>query len=120
MQSIYQDLEGTQQNKLHTPHTPHSTHSTHSTPPHISFHNPTLQLRSSRFNLTGIDNAEKAEDLFVDILNGWSEEMQLDQFTILGHSFGAYLASCFAMRHPEKLNGLVLADPHGVPKKPEK
>jgi len=43
----------------------------------------------------------------------------LDRFYILGHSFGAYLSALYALRYSQNIIKLVLADPWGVPEKPQ-
>jgi len=63
-------------------------------------------------------DVEKAEAYFVDSIEAWTKEMDLDKFTILGHSFGGYLSACYALKHPEKVERLVLADPWGIPRPP--
>jgi len=34
-----------------------------------------------------------------------------DQYVLVGHSFGSYVIRAYAMRHPNKVRGLVLVDP---------
>ena len=51
------------------------------------------------------------ETLF-DQFNLWIENLELEKPAILiGHSFGGYLSLMYALRNPEKVRSLVLADP---------
>ncbi|CAB0028536.1 unnamed protein product [Trichogramma brassicae] len=45
-------------------------------------------------------------------------ETQLDKFVLLGHSMGGFLAASYAIKHPEHVKHLILADPWGFPEKP--
>jgi pimeloyl-ACP methyl ester carboxylesterase len=41
------------------------------------------------------------------------EDLKLDKFSLVGSSYGGYLASLFALEHPQKLDKLVLISPLG-------
>jgi pimeloyl-ACP methyl ester carboxylesterase len=45
---------------------------------------------------------------FDDYLNYLEKEINLDQFYLLGHSFGGALAMLYALKHPEKIKKLIL------------
>eukprot|EP00731_Ephydatia_muelleri_P030259 Em0021g782a len=71
---------------------------------------------SSRFNFTS--NADEAERQFVDIMETWRVQMELDRFILVGHSFGAYLITCYALKYPSHIHHLVLLDPWGFAEGP--
>ena len=79
--------------------------------------------RSSRpnFRIHAKDKDGKiteAENWFIDALEEWRIKRGLDQFTLLGHSMGGYLAVAYALKYPGHLNKLILASPVGVPEDP--
>lgn len=71
--------------------------------------------RSSRPRLS--TDALEAEFQFVQSLEEWRAQMGLDRFVLLGHSMGGFLACSYALRFPERVSHLVLADPWGFPER---
>ena len=54
----------------------------------------------------------------MDIIERWRVAMELDQFIMLGHSFGAFLACCYGMKYPSCVRHIVLVDPWGFAEGP--
>lgn len=42
------------------------------------------------------------------------EALQLERFYLLGHSFGGWVASAYALQYPASVKGLILAAPAGI------
>ena len=79
--------------------------------------------RSTRppFRLRSKDRQQcitEAEDWFIDALEEWRVERRIDEFTLLGHSLGGYMAVAYALKYPGHLNKLILASPVGIPEDP--
>lgn len=55
-----------------------------------------------------------AEAYFVSALEGWRAAIGLRSIVLCGHGFGAYVAACYALRHPARVHQLVLASPLGL------
>ncbi|XP_071445498.1 (Lyso)-N-acylphosphatidylethanolamine lipase isoform X1 [Hetaerina americana] len=73
--------------------------------------------RSSR-PVFSSDSVE-AENQLVQSVEEWRREMQLDSMILLGHSMGGFLAASYAIRYPQRIKHLILADPWGFPEKPD-
>jgi len=67
--------------------------------------------RSSRPNFS--KDAETIERQFIESIERWRELMQIPKMILLGHSFGGFLASSYAMKYPDRIEHLILADPWG-------
>ncbi|XP_066963335.1 (Lyso)-N-acylphosphatidylethanolamine lipase isoform X2 [Macrobrachium rosenbergii] len=72
--------------------------------------------RSSRPTFT--KDPLEAEREFIITIEAWREKMTLDKFILLGHSFGGFLAASYAIKYPERVEHLILADPWGFPERP--
>ncbi|CAG5036095.1 unnamed protein product [Parnassius apollo] len=72
--------------------------------------------RSSRPNFAS--DATKVEAQWVESMEEWRREVNLDQMILLGHSLGGYIAAAYALKYPERVRHLVLADPWGFPERP--
>ncbi|KAL3288218.1 hypothetical protein HHI36_002668 [Cryptolaemus montrouzieri] len=73
--------------------------------------------RSSRPEFS--NDSLEAEKQMVDSIETWRQQMKLDKFILLGHSFGGYLATSYAISYPERVKHLILADPWGFGDKAE-
>jgi len=73
--------------------------------------------RSSRCKFKS--KPEEAEAQYVQSIESWRLKLGLDKFCLLGHSFGGYLSAAYALKHPEHVSHLILADPWGFPEKPK-
>ncbi|XP_074290391.1 putative 1-acylglycerol-3-phosphate O-acyltransferase [Silene latifolia] len=58
-------------------------------------------------------STEDSEAWFIDSLGEWNKAMKLNSFILLGHSFGVYIASKYALNHPEHVQRLILVGPVG-------
>lgn len=72
--------------------------------------------RSSRPSFSS--DAIEAEKQLVQSVEEWRREMKVDKMILLGHSMGGFLAASYAMRYPDRVKHLILADPWGFPEKP--
>ncbi|KAF1953128.1 alpha/beta-hydrolase [Byssothecium circinans] len=62
----------------------------------------------------------EAEHWFIDAIEEWRVERKIERFTLLGHSFGGYIATAYALKYPEHLTKLILASPVGISENPYK
>lgn len=78
---------------------------------------PRFNLRKRR-NQTEEEHIKEAEDFFVDSFEAWRKELKIEKFHLLGHSLGGYLSTVYALKHPERVEKLILASPVGIPESP--
>ena len=79
--------------------------------------------RSSRppFKLHSKDRQKcitEAEDWFIDALEEWRVQRNINRFTLVGHSLGGYMSVAYALKYPGHLKKLILASPVGIPEDP--
>ena len=59
------------------------------------------------------DDAKKAEEEFVESIESWRIALGIDKMILLGHSFGGFLSSSYALKYPQNTKALILADTWG-------
>ena len=81
---------------------------------------------SSRVSLEEemLRNCEIADEYQVGWLDHWVNIMTLnrelpEKFFLIGHSYGGYVSSLYACRHPERISGLFLNSAVGSEAEPE-
>lgn len=69
--------------------------------------------------LTGPDTSRKTYDIdyMTDMLNKLLVRIKVDKAYIAGNSLGGYIAWNYAVKHPEKVDKLILLDSAGFPQK---
>lgn len=61
---------------------------------------------------------EDSEQFFLGSFEAFREAEQLGPFVLAGHSFGGYLAGCYATQYPQHVSSLVFISAVGVPTMP--
>lgn len=74
--------------------------------------------RCIAIDLPGYGKSSKAPhsgmmSFYADVINDFAEAMQLDKFSLAGHSMGGQIGMVYSLKWPEKMNHLILVDPAG-------
>ena len=73
--------------------------------------------RSSRPRFSS--DPQEIEDQYVMFLERWRESMNIPKMILLGHSLGGFISSCYALKYPDRVEHLILADPWGYTAAPD-
>ncbi|KAF7721126.1 hypothetical protein EC973_005373 [Apophysomyces ossiformis] len=71
-----------------------------------------------RRNETWGEIVQEVEEHFVQSLEDWRQKMGLEKMTLMGHSLGGYFAVCYALKHPTRVEKLILVSPAGIAEGP--
>ena len=44
----------------------------------------------------------KCEEQMISLLEAWRQKVGLARMNLLGHSFGGYICSAYALKHPQR------------------
>ena len=80
---------------------------------------PSPQLLASPASASVPSRVARAEHFFISSLEEWRKSVGVEKMILVGHSLGGYLASAYTVRYPERVSGLILVSPAGVPRGPE-
>lgn len=61
---------------------------------------------------------QETQDWFLGYFEQWRIAMGIERMVLFGHSMGGYLSACYALRHPQRIQHLVLVSPGGIPPDP--
>ena len=64
-----------------------------------------------------IRTSEQLELFYVNSIEKWRESVGIKSFSLLGHTFGAYVASKYCLHYSEHVSNLAMISPYGVEKK---
>ena len=59
------------------------------------------------------DLIDEVEDYFISTLESWREGMAIRRMVLVGHGFGAFVAAVYSLRHPKRVDQLILVSPVG-------
>ncbi|KAL4456224.1 hypothetical protein ABPG74_014185 [Tetrahymena malaccensis] len=59
---------------------------------------------------------EPVINFFVESIEQWRTKMNIEKFTLVGHSLGGYISGNYALQHPDRLDKVVLLSSAGVTK----
>jgi abhydrolase domain-containing protein 4 len=68
---------------------------------------------------TFADDADEIEHQFCESLERWRKAVNIPKMILLGHSFGGFISTSYAMRYDHNMEHLILADPWGFTEKPD-
>lgn len=68
--------------------------------------------RSSRPAFSHDDHQEN-ERKYVEFIEEWRKAVGLNRMILLGHSFGGYVSTAYALKYPERIQHLITSDPWG-------
>lgn len=70
--------------------------------------------RASGKSASNLDSSQISIDIFVEDIEAIRKQTKQEKLNILGHSFGGILAMKYAIKHPEKVNKLILSNSSGA------
>ena len=74
---------------------------------------------SSRGKYDNKMNHEETISYYIDSIEQWREKVGIDEFILVGHSFGGYIATLYCEKYQKRVNRLVLLSPAGASEKTE-
>lgn len=61
---------------------------------------------------------EEVENVYVESLESWRKENNIEKFDLLAHSLGGYLGMSYILKYPNRINKIIMVSPGGVERSP--
>ncbi|TID29993.1 hypothetical protein CANINC_001505 [Pichia inconspicua] len=61
---------------------------------------------------------DEVEDVYIETLEQWRIENGIEKFDLVAHSLGGYLGMAYCLKHPDRVNKIVMVSPGGVERSP--
>ena len=72
------------------------------------------QRGTGKSTIDGINSSTITMDLMVKDIETIRKYLEIEEWVVMGHSFGGMLASYYASKHPNRINGLILSSSGGI------
>ncbi len=72
------------------------------------------QRGTGQSKLQTLDSTTVTMDLMIDDIEALRKQLNIDKWSILGHSFGGIVVSYYATKHPETIDKIILSSSGGV------
>ncbi len=72
------------------------------------------QRGTGRSEVSQIDSATITIDLMIEDIECLRKELKIKKWFVLGHSFGGMLASYYATKYPQSIDGIILSSSGGI------
>jgi proline iminopeptidase len=72
------------------------------------------QRGTGQSTIAKIDRSTITLDLMVEDIERIRQHLEIDEWVVMGHSFGGMLASYYATKHPQVISGLILSSSGGI------
>jgi pimeloyl-ACP methyl ester carboxylesterase len=70
------------------------------------------------YGLTGKWNKEYSTENYLELINKFTKNLKINKFSIVGNSLGGFMAWNYSIKHPTKVESLVLISPAAYPLDP--
>lgn len=60
----------------------------------------------------------EVEDVYIESLENWRINNNIEQFDLLAHSLGGYLGFAYCLKYPERVGKVIMVSPGGVERSP--
>ena len=61
-----------------------------------------------------MNESKEVINYFTECIEEWRKQLDIKQFTLVGHSLGGYISGHYALKYPNRLDKLFMLSPVGI------